>query len=91
MAADPDPGGHADNSIADFKSSELDRIVDGLGLEEKPPLRWDDYVDQCCSVSMEAEIQCIDKDRVFNDFFESSSISIVLDLKRDTLSPEGTS
>ncbi|MFW2437771.1 MAG: hypothetical protein ACN4GR_00195 [Arenicellales bacterium] len=62
------------NSIADFKSSELDRIVDGLGLKEKSPLGWDDYVDQCCSVSMGAEIQCIDEDRLFNDFFDSPSL-----------------
>jgi len=63
------------NSISDFKSSELDRIVCGLGLEEKQPLRWADYVDQCCSAPLEAEIKLIDKDHVFNDYFESTSIS----------------
>ncbi|MFV1974451.1 MAG: hypothetical protein ACC651_01810 [Candidatus Scalindua sp.] len=63
------------NSISDFKSSELDSIVSGLGLKEKPPLLWDDYVDQCHSVSMEEEIQLIDKDRVFNDFFDNISLT----------------
>lgn len=63
------------NSISDFKSSELDKIVSGLGLKEKLPLTWDEYVGQSRSVSMEREIQLIDKDRVFNDYFENTSLA----------------
>jgi len=62
------------NSVSDFNSSELEGIVEGLGLVEKSPLAWDDYVDQCSSVGIEEEIRLIDKDRVFQDFFKKPSL-----------------
>jgi len=62
------------NSVSDFNSSELEGIVEGLELVEKSPLAWDDYVDQCSSVGIEEEIRLIDKDRVFQDFFEKPSL-----------------
>lgn len=64
------------NSVTDFDSYELRKIVQDLGLDEKVPLGWDDYVDQCCATSMMTEIEILDKDRIYNDFFENSSMRL---------------
>ncbi len=62
------------NSATDFEQDELDSIIQGLGLKEKSPLSWDDYVDQCNVSPMNKEIKKLDNDRMFNDYFDDSSL-----------------
>ena len=64
------------NSATDFDLDKLERIVQCLVLEEKSSFGWDDYVDQCCASAMATEIENLEKDRMFNDYFDDSSIRL---------------
>lgn len=62
------------NSVNDFASTELSERIEALGLKEKGPLLWRDYVDKSLQMSMENEIHKNEKYSVFTDYFENKSI-----------------
>lgn len=62
------------NSVNDFTSTELTDRIGTLGLKEKGPLLWRDYVDTSLEMSMENEIHQNEKYSVFTDYFENQSI-----------------
>lgn len=63
------------NSMYDFSSEELTERIESLGLKEKGPLLWSDYVDESLKVFTEMEINLNEKFKVLNDYFEYSLIS----------------
>ena len=62
------------NSVEDFDSTELENILRSLGLEEKSPLDWEKFVDQCFSLTVESELEHLAKYRIFKDYFEDTSV-----------------
>jgi hypothetical protein len=62
------------NSVHDFEHVELNRILQDLKLEEKTPLLWEEFIDQCLATTILQEIESIDKNKIFSDFYENNSI-----------------
>lgn len=61
------------NSINDFNTTELTERMNDIGLVEKPPLLWEEYVNECLTTTLEAEIRSNEKHSAFNDFYETLS------------------
>ena len=59
------------NSVNDFSLAELTEIINNLGLIEKSPLLWEEYVNKCLMISMKSEICFNEKNSAFNDYYES--------------------
>lgn len=66
-------GRQLDNSVNDFSQSELTERIGKLGLSEKYPLLWEDFVDKSLAMFMDAEISSNEKYSVFNDYFDNLS------------------
>lgn len=62
------------NSINDFTTMELSERIGKLGLKEKDPLLWKEYVDESLAMSMDKEIRQNEKNSVFIDYFENKSL-----------------
>jgi len=83
-------GRRISNSLSDFNSAELADRIDALCLTEKPPLLWEEYVNDCLTTTMDSEIRSNAKNSSFNDYYESQTLndkfkSIILRWIPDTL------
>ncbi len=75
------------NSMRDFEPGELGEKLAELGLKEKSALNCPDFVKQFLNGFMEVEIKEIERNRVFNDFFEhDSSLKKMRSVFRRTIS-----
>lgn len=61
------------NSVGDFTPEELFERIERLGLKEKGPLLWRDFVDESLKTTMSNEMHLHEKYKVLNDYFEYNS------------------
>lgn len=63
------------NSVRDFEPDELAERIEKLGLKEKGPLHWGEFIEKRLALSMESEIRTHEENGVFKDFFPSAEPS----------------
>lgn len=69
------------NSVKDFDPEEIEERIKKLGLTEKGPLHWKNFIEKRLTISMETEIRSHEENGVFKDFFPSPEPSQLNKLK----------